>query len=358
MADVAGATGTVDRGEITRKTGRVVRVPAPDTPKLELADVPIEEPGAGHVRVRVHACGVCHSDFITVQNFLPGIAYPRAPGHEIAGTIDAIGPEVAERWKVGDRVGIGWHGGHDGTCDRCRRGDFITCLNLQIPGIAYDGGYADYVIVPAVALARIPDELSFEEAAPLMDAGVTTFNALRHSVAGPGELVAILGIGGLGHLAVQFAAKMGFNTVAIARGKDKESYALQLGAKRYIDSQSTDPGAELQKLGGAKVVLSTITSGAAMEPLLAGLGVDGQLMIVGAASEPLSVNTVPMIFKRHSIKAWPSGTCMDSEDTLNFSVQTGIRPQIETMPLERAAEAYQRMMEGKPRFRMVLTTSA
>jgi D-arabinose 1-dehydrogenase-like Zn-dependent alcohol dehydrogenase len=356
MADIAGFARETTRGEVAVKTARKVRVPSADSPTLEVTNVPIDEPSAGHVRVRVHACGVCHSDVLTVHNAWPGITYPRAPGHEIAGTIDAIGPEVAERWKIGDRVGIGWHGGHDGTCDRCRRGDFLTCPNLQIPGIAYDGGYADYAIVPAVALARIPDELSFEDAAPLMDAGVTTFNALRHSVAGPGEVVAILGIGGLGHLAVQFAAKMGFHTVAIARGKDKESYALELGAKQYIDSQSTDPAAELQKLGGAKVVLSAITSGAAMEPLLAGLGVDGQLMIVGAALEPLSVNTLPMIGKRHSIKAWPSGTCMDSEDTLNFSVQTGIRPLIETMPLERAADAYERMMDGKARFRMVLTT--
>lgn len=357
MADVAGVSSRVDRGEVAGQTQRIVRVPAADKPTLELANVPIREPGQGHVRVRVHACGVCHSDVLTVHNALPGITYPRAPGHEIAGTIDAVGPDVV-RWKIGDRVGIGWHGGHDGTCDRCRRGDFITCTNLQIPGIAYDGGYQDYVIVPAVALARIPEELSFEDAAPLMDAGVTTFNALRHSVAGPGDLVAILGIGGLGHLAVQFAAKMGFHTVAIARGEDKEAYALQLGAKQYINSQTVDVAAELQKLGGAKVVLSTVTSAAAMEPLLAGLAVDGQLMIVGAVSEPLSVNTVPMLFRRQSLKVWPSGTCMDSEDTLNFSVLTGIRPQIETMPLEQAAEAYQRMIDGKARFRMVLITGA
>ncbi len=355
MTQTTASTTQVTRG--TAGTARAVRVPAPDKPELDLVSVPVHEPGAGQVRVRVHACGVCHSDAITVHNALPGIAYPRVPGHEIAGTIDALGPGVAG-WNVGDRVGIGWHGGHDGTCDRCRRGDFITCRNLQIPGIAYDGGYQDYVIVPAVALARIPAELSFEDAAPLMDAGVTTFNALRHSVAGPGEVVAILGIGGLGHLAVQFAAKMGFHTVAIARGEDKESYALQLGAKQYINSQTADVAAELQKLGGAKVVLSTVTSAAAMEPTLAGLDTDGQLMIVGAASEPLSVDTVPMLFRRQSIKVWPSGRSMDSEDAMNFSVLTGVRAQIETMPLERAAEAYQRMMDGKARFRMVLTMGA
>lgn len=341
---------------MNNKTARAVRVPSAGAGKLELTTVPVEEPGAGYVRVRVHACGICHSDLLTVQNAWPGISYPRAPGHEIAGTIDAIGLGVMG-WNLGERVGVGWHGGHDGYCDRCRRGDFLTCRNLQIPGIAYDGGYADYVMVPAVALARIPDGLPFEEAAPLMCAGVTTFNSLRHSVAGPGEVVAVLGIGGLGHLGVQFAAKMGFHTVAIARGKDKEAYAHELGARQYIDSQSTDVAAELQKLGGAKVILSTVTSAAAMEPLIGALGVDGQLLIVGAAMDPLSVPTAHMIGGRHSIKAWPSGTCVDSEDTMKFSVLTGVHPKIETMPLERAAEAYQRMLDGKARFRMVLTAT-
>jgi D-arabinose 1-dehydrogenase-like Zn-dependent alcohol dehydrogenase len=342
---------------MTGQTARAVRVPSADAQRLELTNVTIEDPGPGHVRVRVHACGVCHSDSLTVHNAWPGISYPRAPGHEIAGTIDAVGPGVTG-WNAGERVGVGWHGGHDGTCDRCRRGDFLTCRNLQIPGIAYDGGYADYTIVSAVALARIPKELSFEQAAPLMCAGVTTFNALRHSVADAGDVVAVLGIGGLGHLGVQYAAKMGFYTVAIARGKDKEAHALQLGAKQYIDSQSQDASAELEKLGGAKVILSTVTAAAAMEPLLGALAVDGQLLVVGAAVDPLPVTTAQMIGGRHSIKAWPSGTCVDSEDTMNFSVLTGVRPEIETMPLERASDAYQRMMDGKARFRMVLTTGA
>lgn len=339
------------------ETARAVRVASANAAQLELTAVPIAEPASGLVRVRVHACGICHSDVLTVHNAWPGISFPRVPGHEIAGTIDAIGPGVTG-WSIGDRVGVGWHGGHCGYCDRCRRGDFLTCRSLQIPGIAYDGGYADYAMVPAVALARIPEALTFEQAAPLMCAGVTTFNALRHSAAGPGDVVAVLGIGGLGHLAVQYASKMGFNTVAIARGKEKESYALELGANRYLDSQSADVAAELQRMGGAKVILSTVTAAAAMEPLLGGLGIDGQLLIVGAAMEPLSVPTIQMIGGRHSIKAWPSGTCVDSEDTMNFSVLTGVRPEIETVPLEHAPQAYQRMLEGKARFRMVLTTGA
>ncbi|HET9095433.1 MAG TPA: alcohol dehydrogenase [Candidatus Baltobacteraceae bacterium] len=339
------------------ETARAVRVTSANAARLELTAVPIAEPGNGLVRVRVHACGICHSDVLTVNNAWPGISFPRVPGHEIAGAIDAIGPGV-NGWSVGERVGVGWHGGHCGHCDRCRRGDFLTCRNLQIPGIVYDGGYADYAMVPAVALARIPEALSFEQAAPLMCAGVTTFNALRHSAARPGDVVAVLGIGGLGHLAVQYASKMGFNTVAIARGREKESHALELGAKRYVDSQSADVAAELQSMGGAKVVISTVTAAAAMEPLLGALAIDGQLLIVGAAMEPLSVPTLHMIGGRHSIKAWPSGTCVDSEDTMNFSVLTDVRAEIETMPLEQAPQAYQRMLEGKARFRMVLTTGA
>ena len=334
---------------------RVARVPSSSDARIELAEVPIPTPGPGTVRVRVEACGICHSDFFTVRSAWPGIAYPRVPGHEIAGTIDAIGDGVVG-WQVAQRVGVGWHGGHCGHCDRCRRGDFITCRSLQIPGMSYDGGYADYAIVPAVALARIPADLSPAEAAPLMCAGVTTFNALRHSVAGPGDLVAILGIGGLGHLAVQYAAKMGFDTVAIARGSDKRDLALQLGARRYIDSQTSDAAAELQTLGGAKVILSTVTAADAVQPLLAGLGFDGQMLVVGAAHEPLSVQTTAMIGKRHAIKAWPSGTCVDSEDAMAFSALTGVRPHVETMPLERAQDAYDRMMSGAARFRMVLTT--
>jgi D-arabinose 1-dehydrogenase-like Zn-dependent alcohol dehydrogenase len=335
-------------------TMRSVRVPAADAARLELthAEIPTTRPGT--VRIHVAACGVCHSDMLTVHNVFPGISFPRAPGHEVAGTIDALG-EGVEGWKVGDRVGVGWHGGHCGLCDRCRRGDYITCRELQTPGMEYDGGYSEYIIVPIVALARIPDGLTDVEAAPLMCAGVTMFNSLRNSLARPGDLVAILGIGGLGHLGVQFASKMGFETVAIARGADKEKFARELGAHHYIDSKAADVGAELQKLGGAKIILSTVTAAQAIAPALGGLTFDGQVLIVGAAMDPLTVATAPMIGGRHSIKAWPSGTCADSEDTLKFALRTGVRPMIETMPLERASEAYQRMMSGEARFRMVLT---
>jgi D-arabinose 1-dehydrogenase-like Zn-dependent alcohol dehydrogenase len=333
---------------------RAAVVPSAGAARLELRDVPVPEPGLGEVRIKVEACGVCHSDALTVHNAWPGITYPRVPGHEIAGTIDALGSQTSE-WKLGERVGVGWHGGHDGTCDRCRRGDFITCVNLQVPGIAYDGGYAEYVVAPKVALARIPEELAATAAAPLVCAGITTFNSMRHSGAGPGDLVAILGIGGLGHLGVQFAARMGFRTVAIARGRDKESLARSLGALHYIDSQTSDVGAELQRLGGARLVLSTITAAAAMEPVIAGLGADGQLLVVGASMEPLSLDTAAMIRLRNSVKSWPSGTCTDSEDTMRFSVQTGVRAMIEVLPLERAPEAYAKMMSGAARFRMVLT---
>jgi D-arabinose 1-dehydrogenase-like Zn-dependent alcohol dehydrogenase len=333
---------------------RAAVVPSADAGRLELREVPRPEPEAGFVRIKVEACGICHSDSVTVRNLFPGIAYPRTPGHEIAGTIDTLGDGVSG-WKIADRVGVGWHGGHDGTCERCRRGDFITCRNLKVPGIAYDGGYADYVVAPAAVLARIPDELTAQEAAPLMCAGITTFNPLRHSEARAGDLVAILGIGGLGHLGVQFAAKMGFRTVAIARGRDKEELARTLGAAEYIDSEAVDVAAALQRMGGAKVVLSTITAAQPMLPAIAGLGVDGQLLVVGAASEPLPLDTGAMLFTRKSIKGWPSGVAADSEDTMRFSVQTGVRPMIETMPLERAPEAYDRMLSGAARFRVVIT---
>lgn len=334
---------------------RAAVVPSPSDARLELRDLPLPQPGRGEARLKVEACGVCHSDVVTVQNIWPGLSFPRVPGHEVAGTIDALGPDTPG-WKAGDRVGVGWHGGHDGTCDRCRRGDFITCRNLQIPGITYDGGYEQYMVVPVVALARIPDALTAIEAAPLMCAGITTFNSLRNSVARPGDLVAILGIGGLGHLAVQYAAKMGLRTVAIARGRDKEQLARSLGAAVYIDSGEVDSGAELQRLGGAQLVLSTVTAADAMEPVLQGLGVNGQLLVVGASFTPLPVNTATMITARQSIQAWPSGTSADSEDTLNFSAQTGVRAMVETMPLERAQDAYDRMLSGAARFRMVLTT--
>jgi D-arabinose 1-dehydrogenase-like Zn-dependent alcohol dehydrogenase len=333
---------------------RVVQVTRPKGP-LEFVEREIPEPGAGSVRIRVHACGICHSDAVTKEGMLPGIQYPRVPGHEIAGVIDAVGAGVSG-WTAGQRVGVGWHGGHCGYCDSCRRGDFVTCqIAPQIPGVSYDGGYADYVIAPAGALALIPDGLSPVEAAPLMCAGVTTFNSLRNSGARPGDLVAILGVGGLGHLGIQFAAKMGFRTVAIARGSDKEPLARGLGASHYIDSRAHDPAAALLKLGGAKVIVATATSGEAMGAVLGGLGVNGKLVILGAADEPLEVPAIPLIFGRRSIMGWPSGTSIDSQDTLAFSAQTGVRAMTEDFPLERAPEAYEHMMSGKARFRAVLT---
>jgi D-arabinose 1-dehydrogenase-like Zn-dependent alcohol dehydrogenase len=315
----------------------------------------IPTPGPSFVRVRVEANGICHSDVLTKEGF-PGIQYPRAPGHEVAGVVDAIGLGVPE-WKPGDRAGLGWHGGHCGHCDRCRRGDYLTCRNgVLVPGIHYDGGYADYVVAPWEALAHIPDGLTAAEAAPLMCAGVTTFNALRNSGAIAGDLVAVLGIGGLGHLGVQFAAKMGFRTVAIARGRDKEGLARELGASAYIDNAGQDPAAELQKLGGAHLVLATITEGAAMAAMIGGLGPDGKLLIVGAPPDPLPVPALPLIFGRRSVAGWPSGRSVDSEDTLAFAAQTGVRSRNEIFPLDRAAAAYDRMMSGKARFRVVMTT--
>ena len=323
---------------------------------LEVVEREIPAPGPGAARIRVEACGICHSDAFTKEGLWPGVQYPRVPGHEIAGTIDALGAGVAG-WKVGQRVGVGWHGGHCGYCDSCRRGDFVTCqVAPQIPGITYDGGYAEYAIAPAAVLAPIPDGLSAVEAAPLMCAGITTFNALRHSGARPGDTVAVLGIGGLGHLGVQFAARMGFRTVAIARGTDKEALARELGAWRYIDSQAEDVSAALTALGGARVVLATVTNGSAMNAVLGGLGVDGTLVVVGAAPEPLQVSAILLIGGRRSIKGWPSGTAADSQDTLAFSALTGVRPVTEEFPLERAAEGYDRMMSGKARFRVVLRT--
>ena len=333
---------------------RAVQVTRPQGP-LEIVEREIPDPGAGWVRVKVEACGICHSDAMTKEGTWPGIEYPRVPGHEIAGNIDAIGPGVLG-WTRGQRVGVGWHGGHCGYCDSCRRGDFVTCqVALQIPGIAYDGGYAEYMISPAGALALIPDGLSSVDAAPLVCAGVTTFNSLRNSGARPGDLVAILGIGGLGHLGVQFAAKMGFNTVAIARGLDKEPLARKLGANSYIDSHAQDPAKELLKLGGAKVVLATVTNGGAMSAVLGGLGVNGKLIILGAAAEPLQVPGIPLLMGRRSVLGWPSGSSIDSQDTLFFSAQTGVRSMNEVFPLARATEAYDHMMSGKARFRAVLT---
>jgi D-arabinose 1-dehydrogenase-like Zn-dependent alcohol dehydrogenase len=329
-------------------------VPAQNEP-FEYVETDLPELGPGQARVAVEACGVCHSDSFTVSNAWGNIRFPRSPGHEIAGRIEALAPDV-RGWAVGDRVGVGWHGGHCGYCDRCRRGDFITCRRLQIPGMSYDGGYAQHAIVPAVALARIPEGLGFADAAPLLCAGVTTFNSLRHSVARPGDLVAVLGIGGLGHLGVQFAVKMGFETIAIARGADKGELARELGAHHYIDSTASDVARELKALGGAKVVLATATSASAMAATVGGLGFDGQLLILGAAHEPLELASAMMIGGRQSVRAWPSGTSADSEDTMKFALLSGVRTYIEPLPLERAQEAYDRMMSGAARFRMVLTT--
>ncbi len=331
---------------------RAVQVREPNAP-LELVEREIPEPGPRQVRIKIEACGVCHSDAFVVQGTFPGVRYPAVPGHEVAGRIDKAGPEVTT-WRVGQRVGVGWFGGNCGTCPPCRRGDFISCRYLKVPGIHYDGGYADYMIAPIEALAAIPDELEAVAAAPLLCAGITTFNALRHSGARAGDLVAILGIGGLGHLGVQFAAKMGFHTVAIARGKDKETLALELGAHRYIDSQAEDAASVLTELGGAKVILATATSAKAMTPLIDGLGIDGTLLVVGASPESIEVSPLHIIGGRRGVRGWPSGTSIDSEDTLRFSALTGVAPMIETSPLAKAADAYARMMSGKARFRMVL----
>ena len=324
---------------------------------FELVQREFPDPGPGHVRIRVQACGVCHSDTITKYGAFPGIQYPRVPGHEVAGVIDAVGPDVPV-YKAGQRVGLGWHGGHCNYCTPCRRGDFILCENQQISGISYDGGYADYVIAPANALALIPDDLSNEDAAPLMCAGVTTYNALRHSGAKAGDVVAILGIGGLGHLGVQFAAKAGYHTVAVARGADKGPLAKELGAHVYIDSTTSDFAAELQKLGGASVILSTLTDADTLAKAVGGLGPNGKLIIVGVPDKPIEMSVLPLIMGNREVRGWASGTGMDSEDTLNFSALTGVKPQIETYTLDKAPEAFARMESGKARFRVVITTGA
>jgi D-arabinose 1-dehydrogenase-like Zn-dependent alcohol dehydrogenase len=321
--------------------------------RFELKEAPIPEPPSRHVRIKIQACGICHSDSMTKEGAWPGIIYPRSPGHEIAGVIDARGADT-DPWKVGDRVGVGWFGGHCGVCESCRRGDFITCVKLQVPGISYDGGYAECVTVPTHALARIPDDLTPEDAAPLMCAGITTFNALRNSGARPGDLVAIQGIGGLGHLGVQFASKFGFETVAIGRGEDKQELARKLGARTYIDTKSQDPARQLNAMGGAKVILATAPDGKAMGTLIDGLGVNGKLMVIGASTEPFAVSSVQLLLARKSIMGWPSGTAIDIEDTLKFAAATGVRPMIETFPLERASDGYDRMMSGRVRFRAVL----
>jgi D-arabinose 1-dehydrogenase-like Zn-dependent alcohol dehydrogenase len=321
---------------------------------LELVERDLPEPGPGEVRLRVEACGVCHSDSFTVEGQWPGLEFPRIPGHEIAGVIDALGPGVVG-WRIGQRVGVGWFGGHCGHCEPCRRGWLTDCRNLRIPGISYDGGYAEAMVAPADALAAMPDDLGAADAAPLLCAGVTTFNALRRSEAMPGDVVAILGMGGLGHLGVQFANKLGYRTVAIARGADKEALARQLGAHHFIDNAKDDVAAALNRLGGARTVLATITSAKAMSPVIDGLAVRGRLVVVGVDAEPIQVSPLQLIGASRSVVGHVSGSSIDAEDTLSFSKLSGVRPMIETMKLAQASEAYGRMMRGDARFRMVLT---
>jgi D-arabinose 1-dehydrogenase-like Zn-dependent alcohol dehydrogenase len=333
-------------------TMRVAQVSRPNSP-FQLVERPIPEPAPGTVRIKVHACGICHSDSLVKEGMLPGIQYPRVPGHEVAGVVDAVGPGVAD-WQPGQRVGVGWNGGYCGHCDPCRRGNFFACVTGQVTGATFDGGYGEYLVAPASAVARMPADLPPADAAPLLCAGVTTFNALRNSGARSGDVVAVLGLGGLGHLGVQYAAKMGFHTVGIARGKDKEPLARQLGAAVYIDSQAADPAAELQKLGGAAAILATATSGEAMSAVQGGLAVGGTLLVIGAAPS-MQVSPLFLLSGCRSVKGWYSGTSIDSQDTLTFSARTGVRSMNETFPLERVAEAYDRMMSGKARFRVVLT---
>jgi D-arabinose 1-dehydrogenase-like Zn-dependent alcohol dehydrogenase len=321
---------------------------------FEIVEREVPKPGPRQIRIKVEACGVCHSDVLTKEGLWPGIQYPRAPGHEVAGIVDEVGAGVSE-WKAGQRVGVGWHGGHDGTCRECRRGDFGNCRNMTVCGIHYDGGYEQYMVAPAEAVAAIPDTLSDVDAAPLLCAGITTYNALRHSGALPGDLVAVQGIGGLGHLGVQFAHKFGYQVAAIGRGPENAALAKKLGASLYIDSQSTNAVEALQKLGGAKVILATAPSSKAMSELFDGLGPNGKLFVIGASFDPLQVTPLQLINGSRSIQGWASGTPADSEDTLRFAELTGVRPMIETYPLEKAGEAYARMMSGKAQFRVVLT---
>jgi D-arabinose 1-dehydrogenase-like Zn-dependent alcohol dehydrogenase len=321
---------------------------------FEIVEREIPEPGAGHVRIKVQACGVCHSDVLTVEGAWPGIEYPRVPGHEVAGIIDEVGDGVSA-WKKGQRVGVGWHGGHDNTCRECRRGDFGNCRNMKIAGISYDGGYQQYMVAPVEALAAIPEGLEDAEAAPLLCAGITTYNALRRNGAFPGDLVAVQGIGGLGHLGVQFANKFGYKVAAIGRGAENATLAKKLGASVYIDSKSTNAAEELQKLGGAQVILATAPSSKAMSELIDGLGPNGKLIVVGASFDPIEVTPLQLINGSRTIQGWASGTPADSEDTLRFAELSGVRPMIETYPLEKAAEAYARMMSGNAQFRVVLT---
>jgi D-arabinose 1-dehydrogenase-like Zn-dependent alcohol dehydrogenase len=332
---------------------KAAQVPKPGA-DFEIVEREIPNPGAGEVRIKVQACGVCHSDLFTKEGQWPGIQYPRVPGHEVVGLIDELGAGVSE-WKKGQRVGVGWHGGHDGTCRACRRGDFRNCQNLKVPGISYDGGYEQFMVAPVEALVAMPESLGAAEAAPLLCAGITTYNALRHSGAMPGDLVAVQGIGGLGHLGIQFANKFGYKVAAIGRGPENAVLAKKLGASVYIDSKSTNAAEALQKLGGAQVILATAPNSKAMSELFDGLGPNGKLMVIGVASDPLEVTPVQLVTGSRTIQGWASGTTADEEDTLRFAELSGVRPMIETYPLEKAAEAYARMMSGKAQFRVVLT---
>src|ERR1700719_1143157 len=332
---------------------KAAQVPKPGA-DFEIVEREIPHPGAGEVRIKVQACGVCHSDVFTKEGQWPGIQYPRVPGHEVVGLIDDLGTGVSE-WRKGQRVGVGWHGGHDGTCLQCRRGDFGNCQNLKIAGISYDGGYQQYMLAPVEALTSIPENLSDVEAAPLLCAGITTYNALRHSGALPGDLVAVLGIGGLGHLGIQFASKFGYKVAAIGRGSESAALAKKLGASVYIDNKATNAAEALQKLGGAQVILATAPSSKSMTEVIDGLAPNGKLLVVGASMDPIEVTPIQLISGSRAVQGWAGGAPTDSEDTLRFAELSGVRPMIETYPLEKAAEAYAHMMSGNAQFRVVLT---
>jgi D-arabinose 1-dehydrogenase-like Zn-dependent alcohol dehydrogenase len=321
---------------------------------FEIVERNVPEPGRGEVRIKVEACGICHSDLLVKEGVWPGLQYPRVPGHEIAGRVDAVGADV-KLWKPGQRVGVGWHGGHCFICDPCRRGDFVLCRNEKITAINFDGGYAEYVVAPQEALAAIPEALSAADAAPLLCAGITVYNSLRNVGARAGDLVAVQGIGGLGHLGIQYARQMGFRTVALGRNKDKEPLAKKLGAHEYIDTAAGNPVEALQKLGGAQVILATAPDSKSISAVVDGLAPGGKLLVIGADMQPLTISPLQLIPGRRSVVGWPSGTAKDSEDTLNFSALTGVRPMIERYPLDRAAEAYDQMISGRARFRVVLT---
>src|SRR5271165_6756453 len=334
-------------------TMRVAQVPSPGA-DFQIVEREIPKPDAGHVRIKVLACGVCHSDVLTKEGLWPGIQYPRIPGHEVAGIVDEVGAGVSA-WTKGQRVGVGWHGGQDNTCRECRRGDFRNCRNVKVCGISYDGGYQQFMVAPVEALVAIPETLSDTDAAPLLCAGITTYNALRHSGALPGDLVAVQGIGGLGHLGIQFANKFGYQVAAIGRGPENASLAKKLGASVYIDSQATKPAEALQKLGGARVILATAPNSKAMSELIDGLGPNGKLIVIGATFDPIEVTPVQLINGSRTIQGWAAGTPADSEDTLRFAELSGVRPMIEKYPLEKAAEGYARMLSGNAQFRVVLT---